>query len=83
MGTSPKKPQKSEPKKPQPKKPDDQPKLETKQPAPPPIAEKYPPVKMSLPPGIPPNISNMFGSKGGKGPRFTATKGRNFRHQGR
>jgi hypothetical protein len=38
---------------------------------------------MSLPPGIPPNISNMFGSKGGKGPRFTATKGRNFRHQGR
>jgi hypothetical protein len=82
MGTSPKKPQKSEPKPPQPKKPDDQPKLETKQPAPPPAAVKHPPAK-PLPAGIPPNISNMFGSKGGKGPRFTATKGRNFRHQGR
>ena len=36
-----------------------------------------------LPAGVPPNISNMFGGKNGKGPRFTPVKGRNFRHQGR
>jgi len=35
------------------------------------------------PAGVPPNISNMFGGKNGKGPRFTPVKGRNFRHQGR
>jgi hypothetical protein len=83
MGTSPKKPKKPEAKKPAPKKLDDQPKIETKQPAPPPAAAMHPPVKTTLPAGIPPNISNMFGSKSGKGPRFTPTKGRNFRHQGR
>ena len=44
-------------------------------------AAKRPPPK--LPAGVPPNISNMFGSKNGKGPRFTPVKGRNFRHQGR
>ena len=79
MGTSPKKP-KPEPK---PKKPvagSQQP--APKKPAPTEAAAKRPPAKM-LPAGIPPNISNMFGSKGGKGPRFTPTKGRNFRHQGR
>jgi hypothetical protein len=82
MGTSPKKPKKPEPKKPQPKKLADQPKIIVPEPAPPPTAVKHPPVR-TLPAGIPPNISNMFGSKGGKGPRFTPTKGRNFRHQGR
>ena len=41
------------------------------------------PPSPKLPAGVPPNISNMFGSKNGKGPRFTPVKGRNFRHQGR
>ena len=83
MGTSPKKPKKPEPKKPSPKKLDAQPKIAAKEPAPPAAAVKHAPARPMLPAGIPPNISNMFGSKGGKGPRFTATKGRNFRHQGR
>jgi len=78
MGTSPKKPKSS------PKKPvaaDQQP--APKEPATPTqAAAKHPPAK-PIPAGIPPNISNMFGSKGGKGPRFTPTKGRSFRHQGR
>jgi hypothetical protein len=81
MGTSPKTPKK----KPEPKKPVA---AAVAQPDPkeapaPQAAAKHPPAKTMLPAGIPPNISNMFGSKGGKGPRFTATKGRNFRHQGR
>jgi hypothetical protein len=76
MGTSPKKPKKPEPKKPVDQQPD------PKEPAPIQAAAKHPPVK-TLPAGIPPNISNMFGGKAGKGPRFTPTKGRNFRHQGR